>query len=104
MTTIRPEDDMALVSGTMARVFVNRWLLMTGCRPSSRNPPRIHPCFTHPSLFPFPPSFLAQPHANPHSTTYPSAYNPSTFQLINYANLRDSCRSSSRVQPSCTVK
>ncbi|CAD1480145.1 unnamed protein product, partial [Heterotrigona itama] len=31
MTTIRAEDDMALVSSTMARVFVNRWLLMTGC-------------------------------------------------------------------------
>ncbi|KOX73905.1 hypothetical protein WN51_13983 [Melipona quadrifasciata] len=30
MTTIRAEDDMALVSSTMARVFVNRWLLMTG--------------------------------------------------------------------------
>ena len=31
MTTIRAEDDMALVSSTMARVFVNRWLLTTGC-------------------------------------------------------------------------
>lgn len=105
MTTIRPEDDMALVSSTMARVFVNRWLLMTGRRPSSRNPPQIHPCSTHPSVLP---SFslsllhaiLGFHHVNPiEPTTYLSDYNPSRFQLINYANLRDSCRSNLRDHP-----
>lgn len=57
MSAIRPKDDMVLVSSTIARVFVNRWLLMTGCRPSSLNPPRIHPSSTHPFVFPFLPSF-----------------------------------------------
>lgn len=105
MAAIRAEDDMALESSTMARVFVNRWMLMTGHHPLSRNPPRIQPSSTQPSMFPS--VFLpVSPSLCPFSalippvpTTYPFAYNPSRFQLINYANLRDSCRSNSRNHP-----
>jgi len=51
--TISLGDDVALVSSTMAGVFVNRWLLMTADHPSARNhfpTSRSSPCSIEPSV------------------------------------------------------